>query len=113
MTAPRRFQRQRTAGWQMPAGAIYVGRPTKWGNPLSKWVWAGFTVEEAVADYRRWLLGEPVKWKGIVAAAEHYLRQKPPALEAVKAELRGRDLVCWCKPGARCHADVLLELANA
>ncbi len=27
-------------------------------------------------------------------------------------ELRGRDLACPCKPGAPCHADVLLELAN-
>lgn len=28
------------------------------------------------------------------------------------AQLRGHDLACWCKPGAPCHADVLLELAN-
>lgn len=28
-------------------------------------------------------------------------------------DLRGRDLACWCKPGCPCHADVLLELANA
>lgn len=30
---PRRIQRHRTKGWRMPEGAIYVGRPTKWGNP--------------------------------------------------------------------------------
>ena len=30
---PKRIQRQRTAGWRMPANAVYVGRPTKWGNP--------------------------------------------------------------------------------
>jgi hypothetical protein len=33
-------------------------------------------------------------------------------------ELRGRSLVCWCKPlpgrpDVPCHGDVLLELANA
>jgi hypothetical protein len=28
-------------------------------------------------------------------------------------ELRGKNLACWCRPGATCHADVLLELANA
>jgi hypothetical protein len=28
-------------------------------------------------------------------------------------ELRGHDLACWCPLGAPCHADVLLELANA
>ena len=26
--------------------------------------------------------------------------------------LRGKNLACWCKPDAPCHADVLLELAN-
>lgn len=31
---PRRIQRRRTKGWTMPPGAIYVGRPTKWGNPF-------------------------------------------------------------------------------
>lgn len=34
MTGPQRIQRQRTKGWRMPDGAIYVGRPTKWGNPF-------------------------------------------------------------------------------
>jgi hypothetical protein len=29
------------------------------------------------------------------------------------ALLRGRDLMCWCKLGEVCHADVLLELANS
>jgi hypothetical protein len=27
-------------------------------------------------------------------------------------ELRGKELVCWCAP-ERCHAEVLIELANA
>jgi Domain of unknown function (DUF4326) len=29
------------------------------------------------------------------------------------SELRGKNLMCWCKIGAPCHADVLLEVANA
>ncbi|RWC93861.1 MAG: DUF4326 domain-containing protein, partial [Mesorhizobium sp.] len=28
------------------------------------------------------------------------------------SELTGKNLACWCKPGAPCHADVLLEIAN-
>lgn len=36
----------------------------------------------------------------------------PPALERIRAELRGHDLACWCALGQPCHADVLLELAN-
>ena len=33
MAQPKRIQRKRTKGWRMPPGAVYVGRPTKWGNP--------------------------------------------------------------------------------
>ena len=48
-----------------------------------------------------------------------------PTLREIRAELRGRNLACWCKapvydtegtivrPGDPCHADVLLEIANA
>lgn len=32
--------------------------------------------------------------------------------DADLAELRGRDLACWCPLDQPCHADVLLELAN-
>jgi hypothetical protein len=31
---PKRIQRQRAKGWRMPEGAIYVGRPSQWGNPF-------------------------------------------------------------------------------
>lgn len=27
--------------------------------------------------------------------------------------MRGKNLACWCKLNERCHADVLLRLANA
>lgn len=36
---PLRVQRKRTKGYRMPSGVVYVGRPTKWGNPYG-------TVEE-------------------------------------------------------------------
>ena len=35
------------------------------------------------------------------------------AFDADLAELRGKDLACWCGLDQPCHADVLLELANA
>lgn len=37
----------------------------------------------------------------------------PPALDEIRDALAGRDLACWCAPDLPCHADVLLELANA
>jgi hypothetical protein len=33
-------------------------------------------------------------------------------LAAIKRELRGRDLACWCPLDEPCHADTLLEIAN-
>ncbi|MGX1809731.1 DUF4326 domain-containing protein [Nocardia sp. NPDC055321] len=37
----------------------------------------------------------------------------PVTIEIVRAELAGRDLACWCPLHLPCHADVLLEFANA
>lgn len=34
-------------------------------------------------------------------------------LDEIATELAGRDLACWCPLDQPCHADVLLELANA
>ncbi|NKS56183.1 DUF4326 domain-containing protein [Rhodococcus hoagii] len=32
---PKRIQRQRTKGWRMPDGAVYVGRGSRYGNPFT------------------------------------------------------------------------------
>lgn len=71
--------------------AVYVGRPTKWGNPFK--IGVDGDREQVVAKYRRWL------------------KQQPELVRAARRELAGKDLVCWCAPEA-CHADVLLEIAN-
>jgi hypothetical protein len=107
MTAPKRIQRQRTRGWRMPEGAVYVGRPTKWGNP-----WA--LNDPAIGtrpDGSAWDASDVVRWfrSGLVDAAR--ISQKA-FVESYFAPLRGRDLACWCPLSAPCHADVLLELAN-
>ena len=75
-----------------PAGAVYVGRPTIYGNPFP----IGPDGREAcVARYAEWL---------------HQPEQAGLRERAID-ELHGRDLVCWCAPHA-CHADVLLDLVN-
>jgi hypothetical protein len=91
---PVRIQRRRSAGWRMPPGAVYVGRPTRWGNPFV--VGAEHPAAECVAAYRRWL-AEP---------------EQLPLRTAARRELAGHDLACWCPPGQPCHADVLLELVS-
>lgn len=71
---PKRIQRKRTKGWRMPEGAIYVGRPSRWGNPIratGEWIEAachayGYPAARAwrpamaVALYRWWMDGVPV-----------------------------------------------------
>lgn len=70
----RRIQRQRTKGWRMPPGAIYVGRPSPWGNPfpikgdLAPWfaVSLGQMADSegrrtaALIAYRAWMIGKPL-----------------------------------------------------
>ena len=77
-----------------PKDALYVGRPTKWGNPYV--IGRDGTRAEVIAKYKDFLT-DLIYTSDLFMADLH--------------ELRGRDLVCWCAPKA-CHADVLLELAN-
>lgn len=98
---PVRIQRRRAKGWRMPEGAVYVGRPTRWGNPLQAGEVltseSGYAVTlspaQVVAWYRHWIFSTF-------------------RLETFLAPLRGHDLACWCSLDQPCHADVLLELAN-
>lgn len=118
---PKRIQRKRTKGWRMPPNTVYVGRPSKWGNPFRlgdlvlkgdpdpnyrgafAMLYTRTTAEHADGRYTELKTGEQVlEWyRWYMSVTEH-----PFAL------LRGKDLACWCREGASCHADVLLELAN-
>jgi hypothetical protein len=57
--------------------------------------------------------GNPFKGPDAVDLFRDYLHRHPELVECVRRELRGVNLGCWCKPASRCHADVLLEVANA
>ena len=98
---PKRIQRSRAKGWRMPDGAIYVGRPSKWGNP---WVagepWCPTSAAECAGIFRGILLGNP------------HPDSRMGRVLAEISELAGHDLACWCPLDQPCHADVLLELAN-
>ena len=102
---PKRIQRKRTKGWRMPKNTIYVGRPTKWGNPFKigckAWQFSMAcpylvpnTLEETIANYE-YMIDVEVKL----------------GLKSLD-ELKGKDLACWCPLHKPCHADVLLRLAN-
>lgn len=72
-----------------PRDAVYIGRPTKWGNPFKAGVDGPRSV--VIQKYRDYLFTS-----GLINDIH---------------ELQGCDLVCFCKPLA-CHGDVLLDLAN-
>lgn len=85
--------------WKKEKCDVYIGRPTKWGNPFShkKGTQAKFLVssrEEAIEAFRKWI----TEGDGM-----HLLSDI--------GELKGKTLGCWCKPLA-CHGDVLAELAD-
>jgi len=89
MNEPKRIQRKRTKGWRMPDNTVYVGRPSKWGNP--------FIGNYAYERYRKYI-------KEKCNDADYHKR--------LIDELRGKNLACWCPLNGACHADILLEVAN-
>jgi len=112
----KRIQRRRTKGWKMPEGAIYVGRPTKWGNPfvISKDVAIPPIPEPmwAVRFNNRLLVRFDGRELAAADAVDRY-RLLARELRMSAVELRGKDLACWCPLDQPCHADVLLEIANS
>lgn len=116
IATPGRIQMRRTAGWRKPAGTIYCGRPSVFGNPFLVSVHGR---EKAVELHRRWLEGRmPSDEMTGLAAANHLpdviaLRDLRSMVLHRLQELRGHDLACWCRLDQPCHADALLELANA
>lgn len=101
---PIRIQRKRTKGWTMPDNTIYVGRPTRWGNP--------YKVGTEMVDFD----GNPSPPMSAKDAVEGY---KSIIDEVIKNRddldlntLKGKNLACWCPLDKPCHVDVLLELAN-
>lgn len=90
---PHRVQLRRIKGWRMPPNTISVGQ-----GPWREL----FRAHEFLA-------------RSSVGAIEYFAETcaVSPALQADADSLRGKNLACWCPLDQPCHADVLLELANA
>jgi hypothetical protein len=105
---PVRVQRRRAKGWRMPANTVYVGRPTKWGNPFVPGRHGA--AKDCVEHYQLCvggLLCASVD-RDTIAAQERLQR----AVLSDLAELRGKNLACFCRTDKPCHADILLAVAN-
>lgn len=109
---PIRIQRSRKHKQVSPNGLpiVYVGRPGKWGNP--------FKVGETIwnPEKEEMSLITPASREECVRLYEVYMRngmtKKHTWIYKDLHELKEKNLSCWCKIGEKCHADVLLELAN-
>ena len=103
MSVPVRIQRRRTKGWRMPEGAVYVGRPSPWGNPYRydrpiDWM--------DMELYRRWVTGEEHRADPLFIRAMG-LPPTPPDITRLRTATA---LACWCPLDQPCHADVLIKL---
>jgi hypothetical protein len=85
----KRIQRKRSRGWKMPVNSVYVGRPSKWGNWYD---WREYGRDQAVSMF-----------ESDISEADRQI---------IRFELRGKNLVCWCRLDQACHADVLMKIAN-
>lgn len=75
----------------IPDSAVYIGRPSKWGNPFR--------------------IGDGYGREGAVEAFRKFMESHPDKCNEARWELKGKDLVCWCSP-LPCHGDILLKIAN-
>lgn len=110
MGEPRRIQLSRAKGWRMPENTVKVDRSTRYGNP--------FTVTEKLkpgAKVANIYIAVPSAHEAVECFREmlELPGETADAYRAVLPALRGKNLACWCALDAPCHADVLLQLANA
>lgn len=126
----RRIQRKRTSGWRMPEGAVYVGRPTAWGNPFVVGGLVHETKQLGTDNLAWWRSGDAVPADGKFSPGDYSwftIREITDRADAVALfarfvvreswlelgyldMLRGHDLACWCPLDEPCHADALLSL---
>lgn len=92
----------------MPANAVYVGRPTKWGNPyrvveIEKDIYNVIRVGKGTQLMVAWAIPKEMALKLALQGYREWI-------ENINVdELRGKNLACFCSLSSPCHADILLE----
>ena len=112
---PVHLRRSRRKGYRLPPGAIYVGRPTLWGNPFSV---------GRHGNHARCVILHKARLAGSLGALTlEKMGFSPSEIEALTRRrahclkrlhlLGGKDLACWCPLTSDwCHAETLLALAS-
>lgn len=92
VAVPRVYNKNKA---KSPPNHVYIGRGSEFGNPFE--IGRDGTREEVIEMHRR--------------MTEERIRREPEYLGHLIRSLRGKNLLCFCKPQA-CHGDYLLELVN-
>lgn len=84
--------------WQTNSEYVYIGRTGKglvgpWGNPFLLLPPPQARLD-TLSTYKHWLLSRDKEY-----------------LNKMKQELRGKTLVCFCKPKP-CHGDIIIEFVE-
>jgi len=75
----------------VPPDAVYIGRGSPYGNPF--------------------LMGRDGDRNAVCDKYIQMVESQPGLKAKFIADLKGKDLVCWCAP-KRCHGDYLLRISN-
>lgn len=105
-----RVQRRRAKGWRLPPNTVCVDRSTKWGNPFKVGTHREWT-QEYVTKLFSYMLGGYICISCDSPTPDEQIAYRK-MVHRDHAELRGKNLACWCKMGSPCHGDVLLNLAH-
>lgn len=84
----KRIQRKRIKGWRMPPNTVYVGRPSRWGNPFKL---SEYSLDESLRLFT------------------DYLRKRLQTEPDFLRPLKGKNLACWCPLSRPCHADIIIR----
>lgn len=119
---PQRIQIRHRPGWFVPPGTVKVTRE-RWASPFYVVQAVGPGGRPVERPWRVYLRGDvegqcfaamATRHEAQVIAVELFRQTITPTYELkVQLALRGKDLACTCPHGTPCHADVLLEIANA
>ena len=93
----------------MPKGAINCTRPGRYGNPYRiGQTYNGFVVKDAKAACEAF--ASDVRFNDRYSGPPINVRL---TTAEIRADLCGKDLICWCALDQPCHVDILLEISNA
>ena len=125
----KRIQRKRTKGWRMPENAKYIGRGSKYGNPLKVvpdkqfdnglgkifvhgWgdrIWYDTGLWGDTSDmlhmFDLMLRGNPFMNVKLQVWSNYFARLD-------LTPLIGHDLACWCRIDKPCHGDCIINFLN-